>query len=79
MIQYGHKRTGNFQETKKEPKKAYFQNILEITCKNESGKSLFMQVVRSHRRNEESPLRALTQFMGNITKPKFIVEMKKAR
>ena len=37
----------------------YFQNVLKITCKNESRKPLFMRVLRRQGRNEESPLQGI--------------------
>ena len=37
-----------------------FQNCQTNTCKNEPAKPVFMRVSRGYRRNEKSPLRALT-------------------
>ena len=45
--------------TQNEFKNPCFQNILKITCKNESGKSAFTRVSKGQGRNEESPLEGI--------------------
>ena len=47
--------TVKFQKTKKWPKKARFQNIQLITCKNDLAEPLFMRVSEGYRRNESYP------------------------
>ena len=40
----------------------YYQNIQTNTCKNRSGKPVFMRGSGGYRRNERGPFRALTRF-----------------
>ena len=72
--------TVKFQETKKWPKKARFQNIQLITCKDDLAEPLFMRVSEGYRRNESYPNQDIDTFEPHIkVRVSHHVEMKVIR